>query len=66
MGNNNKPHRDYYGLFIAEIDHDRKLVELTLKRYRDQVMDSAVDKLREWVVSRIEKKYPGYSILERT
>jgi len=64
MASNNNLVRESYGLYSAEIDHDRQHVDLTLKRYREQVMDSTVEKLREWALSRIEEKYPDYEVTE--
>ena len=58
------PVRDHYGLYTAEINHDKQYVELTLRRYREKVEDATVDKLREWAVSRIGEKYPDYEVVD--
>ena len=56
--------REHYGLYTADINHEIQRVDLTLKRYREKVLDATVAKLRDWAVRSIEKKFPGYEVAD--
>ena len=64
MVSDSNPVREHYGLYTAKINHEIQRVELTLKRYREKVLDETVEKLHEWAVSRIEERYPDYEVID--
>ena len=54
---------EHYGLVEAEVDHVLKQVTLRVKRGRDELGQSTVEKCVCWALSNTRDSYPTYHII---
>lgn len=52
----------YYGIIKATINHQTRLVDLTIKRYAQPVSNNQVESIMKWAIGAIRKKYSDYTI----
>ena len=58
-----KSMRESYGLIKADIDTDQREIVLSVKRGRDELSQSTVERCITWAMSRCRDRYPGYRLL---
>ena len=54
---------EHFGLVEAEVDHVLKQVTLTVKRGRDPLGQSVIERCMCWALSRCRDDYPDYHII---